>query len=100
MQSRILKGSHRIHDYSLTPDEVRAEALAKQILQLAQTADVDSSVFVAAMADALGITAATLDQEVSKQALEERLHEFCGRVESKYVQVIAVMEQRKWNPRN
>lgn len=79
------------------PSLPRIEALTMAIFRLMEQHRVTSTEFVAAVADAVAITAATLDKEVEPMELNDRLHIFCERVETKYVQVLAVMEKHNWS---
>ena len=63
-----------------------------QVLGLAAHEDLDSTVVVAALADVLAITAATLDLRAGRQTLNDRLGPFLARVEQTYQRVRTSME--------
>lgn len=86
-----------LHRLERDPSLPRIEALTMAILKLMDQHRATSTEFIAAVADSVAITAATLDKEVEPMELNDRLHEFCGRVEGKYVQVLAVMEKQNWS---
>lgn len=79
------------------PSLPNIEALTMAIFRLMEKHRVTSTEFIAATADAVAITAATLDKEVEPVSLNDRLHSFCERVETKYVEVLAVMEKQNWS---
>lgn len=83
--------------FTRTLDDASAERFVAKLLQLAAKEHIDSAGFAMALADALAITAATLDRDVDVQSLTDRLGAFCQRVETKYVQVLATMERHDWD---
>lgn len=68
--------------------EEDARLFAERILKLAEETDVDSSVFVLAMADVIGVVAATLDGQ-NMHSLDERIESLNKRIRERYYRMMA-----------
>ncbi len=73
---------HTFDDY-----EVRVFGFRQAILKMAADDNADSDVVAAALADVLGIAAATLDRVAGSQTLPDRLDAFSARVEQTYTRM-------------
>lgn len=69
--------------------ELDTQRLKLRILKLAHDEDLDSEIVVAALADVLGLTAATLDMQNSPQPIDDRLAAFVERVKDQHRSVLA-----------
>lgn len=69
--------------------ELDTQRLKLRILKIAHDEDLDSDVLVAALADVLGLTAATLDMKHGPQSLDERLAAFVERVKDQHRSFLA-----------
>lgn len=67
--------------------ELEVKLLVGKILQLAAENNSQSDIIVAALADVIGITAATLDKEHGYQRLSDRLHTLNARIRETYDRV-------------
>lgn len=76
------------------PFELEAEAFKLAVLRLAAERNVDSEVVVAALADVLGLTAATLDKTRGPVVLDERLDSFLERVRAQHRRTLLAMAMK------
>jgi hypothetical protein len=74
------------------PNQTAIRETTVEILSIAARRNLDSAELIAAIADVVGLTAATLDRRDDRAALADRLHAFCQRVEAKYAVVRAARE--------
>lgn len=65
-----------------------ARQFAERILKIAEETNVDSDVFVMAMADTIGAVAAMLDRE-RPQDIEDRLKTLNDRIRERYKRMVA-----------
>ena len=56
----------------------------KKVVMLAARENTDSAIVTMAIADILGLAIANLDRRDGRNTLDDRLHEFCGRVSQVY----------------
>lgn len=69
--------------------ELEVQQLKLRILRIARDEGLDSDVVVAALADVLGVTAATLDMQVGPHPIEDRLDSFIARVKDQHQSITA-----------
>jgi len=74
--------------------ELDVQAVKLRILRMAQKENLDSAVLVAAMADVLGLSAATLDLRGTPQEIDTRIGSFVERVKQEHRRVMLTAAAR------
>ena len=74
--------------------ELDVQAVKLRILRMAQKENLDSAVLVAAMADVLGLSAATLDLRGTPQEIDARIGSFVERAKQEHRRVMLTAAAR------